>query len=387
VLRVIARMNLGGPAHHVSILHTRLDPARFDCRLLSGLPGAGEEAFVPPPLANGTRARLVPGLGSAIHPVRDLCALVGVIRAIREFRPDIVHTHTAKAGVLGRLAALVASRRRPIVIHTYHGHVLEGYFGAVRSAAYRAAERMLGRVSDRLVGVSQATVDDLARLRVAPRSQFRVVRLGLELRPLLEASSADGMDFRRAAGASEGEILLGFVGRLVPIKRVDLLIRALALARARGSPVRLAVVGDGADRGNLERLARWERVTEHVSFLGYRRDMVGITSGLDVAVLASDNEGTPVFLIEAAAAGRPAVATAVGGVGEVVTSDTGILVPPGDHLALSRAIERLASDRPLRATLGRRAREHVRDRYDAPRLVADIESLYEEVLADAFTRS
>jgi glycosyltransferase involved in cell wall biosynthesis len=171
-------------------------------------------------------------------------------------------------------------------------------------------------------------------------------------------------------------VLLTFVGRLVPIKRVDLALRALAHARERGAPVRLAIVGDGDQRPALESLARDLRVDEVTAFLGYREDMVGVTAGSDLALLTSANEGTPVSLIEAAAAGRPAVATAVGGVGDVVTPETGVLVPAGDTAALGAAIARLAGDPELRAGMGEAGREHVRGRFSAGRLLDDMDALY-----------
>src|SRR6478735_7755654 len=159
VMRVIARLNMGGPAHHVGFLSGLLDPERYETVLLHGDVGAGEAALSSTADRYGVRRETVPGL----RP--ELRALVALVRAVRRFRPDIVHTHTAKAGMLGRLAAL-AMRPRPIIVHTYHGHVLEGYFGRLLNAFYRALERGLARVSDALIGVSSATVDDLVRLRI-----------------------------------------------------------------------------------------------------------------------------------------------------------------------------------------------------------------------------
>ena len=178
----------------------------------------------------------VPGLGPVPRPLDDLRALVALMRHVRRFRPDIVHTHTAKAGILGRLAARLALGRAPIVIHTYHGHVLRGYFGPRTEAVYRLLERVLGRLSTRLIGVSPATVDELVALRVAPRRQFAALPIGLDLdRFLAVGPAADGL--RGALGAGPDTLVATFVGRLVPIKRVDLLIDAVKLARARGADV------------------------------------------------------------------------------------------------------------------------------------------------------
>jgi glycosyltransferase involved in cell wall biosynthesis len=380
VLRVIARLNMGGPAHHVGLLGSLLDPERYESLLLHGEVGSGEDSLEESVRARGVRMARVPGLGPELRPHDDARALASLVRAMRLTRPNIVHTHTAKAGMLGRLAAVLAGDPRPAIVHTYHGHVLEGYFGPLRNAAYRGLERRLARVSDRLIGVSQATVDDLVRIGVAERAKFEVIPIGLDLDPFLQAGPDAGSGFRGEAGVQANEVLLTFVGRLVAIKRVDVLLRAVARARELGAPVRLAVVGDGGERKTLARLAVELGIAGHVVFAGYRADMVAVASATDLAVLSSDNEGTPVWLIEAAAAGAPAAAVSVGGVPDVVTSQTGALARPGDADALGRAIAELSLDPERRAALSEAARRHVAERYAAERLVRDVEALYEGLL-------
>jgi glycosyltransferase involved in cell wall biosynthesis len=372
-MRVIARLNIGGPAYHVSLLSGRLDPERYDVLLVAGRPGPGEGSFEDLARHYGANLRMLPSLSPEIDPRADLQALRELRRIVRTFKPHIVHTHTAKAGALGRAAALLAGRRRPVIVHTYHGHVLEGYFGPAVTAGYRAVERGLARFSDRLVGVSQATVDDLVRLRVAPPERFTVIPLGLELDRFLS------LEPRPDPG--DGDAVALYTGRLVPIKRVELLLRALARARAGGARLSLVVLGDGELRAGLERLAAQLGIAGAVSFLGYRDDVLDHLAAADMAVLSSANEGTPVALIEAAAAGRPLVGTRVGGVADVVGPGTGLLVESGDEEQLASALSRLAADRELRLAMGARAREHVRARYDSRRLLSDMDHLYTELLA------
>jgi glycosyltransferase involved in cell wall biosynthesis len=374
-------MNIGGPAHHVSMLSGRLDPDRFQTLLVHGRIAVSEGSFEYLAEREGCTVEVVAGLGPEIRPLSDLRALVGLIGVIHRFRPHIVHTHTAKAGFLGRLAAVLGPGPRPIIVHTYHGHVLEGYFGPRTTAVYRFVERRLATVSDWLIGVSRATVDDLVRLGVAGRDRFRMIPIGLDLerfrQPDLEAAAA----LRRECGAGDTDVLAAYVGRLVPIKRVDLVLRAVAEARRQAPPLRLVVAGDGERRQELERLADQLGLLDVVTFLGYVSDSSRVAAAADIAILASDNEGTPVALIEAAAAGRPAVATAVGGVPEVVVPGAGLLAPRGDYRALADALIRCARDAPLRTRMGARAREHVLRRFSIERLVSDIEDLYDELLA------
>jgi glycosyltransferase involved in cell wall biosynthesis len=300
---------------------------------------------------------------------------------MRRERPDIVHTHTAKAGFLGRLAARLALGPRPIVVHTYHGHVLEGYFGRAQTALYRGLERTLGMVSDALIGVSQATVDDLVRLGVAPRHKFQVIPLGLDLDRLTQL----GDDVRRRGRAEldlgADDVAAVFMGRLVPIKRVDRLIDALATVRSLGVPLVLIVVGGGELEDSLRAQAQALGVGDAIRFAGYRADVAPMLAAADLAVLSSANEGTPVALIESAAAGLPLVATDVGGVAEVVVEGTGSLIGQDDAQGLVDAIAALARDPALRARCGAAARSHVLGRYAAARLVDDVDTLYRELAA------
>jgi len=399
VLRVIGRLNMGGPAHQAGLLSgRRFDPERYETLLVHGSLAAGEASLAGIAETEGATMRHIPALQQQVHPLRDSRALLQLIRLARAFKPDIVHTHTAKAGFLGRQAALTV-RPRPVVVHTYHGHVLEGYFGPAKARLYLELERALGRVSDRLIGVSQATVDDLVRLGVAPRDRFQVVPLGLDLERLAEpprssfhppgggnddrAGELPGMrdETRAELGLEEDDVLLVFVGRFAPIKRLDLLLEAVAQAARREPRLRLAVVGDGDERPALERRAGELGIGASVTFLGYRRELRPVFAAADIAVLSSDNEGTPVSLIEAAAAGLPAVSTDVGGVGEVVGPETGILAPPGDPAALATAISAMAADPERRQAAGAAARKRSVERYGVQRLLADIDALYAGLVA------
>lgn len=373
-------MNLGGPAYHVSLLTLGLDAERYRTQLLHGAVGPGEASLEELINRPGVQAERLPSLGPAIDPRRDLRVLVALVRMIRRSRPHVIHTHTAKAGLLGRVAAVLALGRRPVVVHTYHGHVLRGYFGPSASELYRRVEQALGKVSDALVCVSLANRDELVELRVAPAGKFRVIPLGLELDDFLALESQPAARSRLELPIERDDVVATFVGRLVPVKRVEMLLHAIALARAGDTRIKLLVVGDGEMRAGLTALSRNLGLDGAVHFLGYRRDLVDIAAATDVAVLTSVTEGTPVSLIQAAAAARPVVSTAVGGVGEVVPEGAGILVEDGDVNGFAEALVRFASDREERWEAGRQGREHVRVRFDSRRLVVDIEDLYDSLL-------
>jgi glycosyltransferase involved in cell wall biosynthesis len=300
-------------------------------------------------------------------------------------RPHILHTHTAKAGAVGRIAATLAGDARPpIVVHTFHGHVLRGYFDPSRTAFFRVLERTLARRTTRLVAVSPEVRDDLVALGVAPAEKFSVIRLGIDLDRRLTGPDDGGVAFRRLFGVGADEFVVGWVGRMTAIKRVDDVLLAFRRLRERGVKARLCLVGDGPDREQVEQRAHDLGVVRHVLFVGYQRDIAPYYSFFDAFVLPSANEGTPVSAIESLAAARPVVATRVGGTPDVVEDGAdGILVPVGDVEAIAAALERLARDADLRRRLGEHGRERVVPRYRVERLVDDVDALYRELLSSA----
>ena len=379
VARVITRLNVGGPAQQAILLAAGLDSGCFATTLITGRPGPDEGDLSGFALSRGVTPISIPDLGRAVRPAGDLAALVRLIRLFREIRPDIVHTHTAKAGTLGRLAARVA--RVPVTIHTFHGHVLDGYFSAPVTRVFLEIERRLARKTTRLVTLAPGLRDALLAMRIGLPDQIAVIPLGLELERFAEACRG-GEALRRALDIPAGATVLGSIGRLVPIKDHATLFRALARP-GDVLPMHLLVAGDGECRGDLTRLAEALGIRSQVHFLGWRSDLEAILDATDMIVSSSRNEGTPVALIEAMAAGVPVVATAVGGVPDLVQHDvTGWLVPPGDPEALAGAIRRLVVAPTIRARLAAAARPLALDRHGARGLIRRVEELYTGVLAD-----
>jgi glycosyltransferase involved in cell wall biosynthesis len=376
ILRVFSRLNVGGPSLHVIHLAAGLEAHGFVTRLVVGRESEREGNLMDLALERHVDVQALPGLGREIRPFSDLRALVGLVRLARRFRPHVVHTHTAKAGVLGRVAARLA--RVPVVVHTYHGHVLREYFGRVTSAVFGAIERFLAHRTDGLVTVSESVKSDLVAMGIAPADRIRVVPLGLELAPFTGTLPRGVL--RADAGFAAEAPLVGMVGRLVPVKDVSTFLRAARLVHAHRPDVRFSLVGDGPDRPSLEAQAAAVGLQGLVCFHGWRRDLPAVYGDLDVVVNASRNEGTPVALIEALAAGRPVVATAVGGTPDVLENGAhGALVPAQDEQALAAAIE-AALAAPPSATRVAAARAHVLARYGVSRLLSDLAALYRELL-------
>jgi glycosyltransferase involved in cell wall biosynthesis len=380
VLRAIARLNVGGPALHVTYLSRGLAERGYDTTLVAGEIASGEESMAFVAERAGVDVVPVAGLSREVSPLRDLLAAIRLARLIRALRPQIVHTHTAKAGAVGRTAAVLAGRPRPLVVHTFHGHVLHGYFGAMGSRAFRLIETALARVTDVLVAVSPQVRDELVRLGVAPAEKFTVVRLGIELEPRVRCTE-DRAEIRARLGIGSERFVIGWFGRMTGVKRTEDLLGALAALRARGVDALLLLVGDGVDRVRLEEEAFRLGLARHCLFLGYQEDVARWYAACDAVALTSANEGTPVTIIEALAARRPVVVTSVGGVPDVVAEGVdGFLVEPGDTAALADRLERLAADPVLRAALGERGRARALARYSVGRLVDDVDLLYRSLL-------
>ena len=369
ILRIIARMNVGGPAWQVSVLTRGLDEHRFESRLVVGDVGEGEADFIA--LRDPELPVLkIPALGRSVRFGGDLRAFVAIRRAIRDYRPDIVHTHTAKAGVLGRLAA--ATCRVPVRVHTFHGHVLHGYFKRWVTRLVRIVEGLLARRTTALVAVGERVRDELLGAGIGRSDQYVVIPPGvaLEARP-------DRVSARGSLGLPVDQPVVLFVGRLTAVKRPDRLIEAMDLVLQRRPDVILAIAGEGDLFEETRVLA--EPLGPSVRFLSWRRDITCLYAAADCMVLTSDNEGMPVTLIEAAVAGGPSVTTNVGSAREVVLDGvTGLVVAPS-AAAVADGLVRLL-DNDLRHRMGAAARARAETEFCTQRLIADHEALYERLL-------
>lgn len=396
VLRIIDRLNVGGPAKHVTWLEAGLRERGFVSHLITGVVAQGEGDMGYFAAEQGVEPIVIPEMSREIG-AGDLATIVKVYREMRRFRPDVVHTHKSKAGVVGRLAALLyrwatpaallLRPRRCRVVHTFHGHTFDGYFGPVRSRVYRAIERVLARLAtDRIVVVSEQQRREIGeRFGVGRPQQFRVVPLGIDVAAV--AAHSRGI-LRRELGVRDDQLLLGIVGRLCDIKNHEMLLRVFAQL---GANVRLAVIGDGELRERLEGLAHDLALTPRIFFLGFRPDVLSLYADLDVVCLTSKNEGTPVTLIEAMAAGRPVAATAVGGVVDILGErrserdgfavwSHGVSAASGDADGFARALTFLVERPDLRAEMGRAGCDFVRRSLAKERLVEDVAALYRDLV-------
>lgn len=378
VVRVFSRLNIGGPSWHVILLTSGLVAAGYETRLMVGRESPSEGNFLELAGRRGIRCWTVDALGREIRPLPDLVALWRLFREIRAFRPQIVHTHTAKAGVLGRLAARLSGV--PVVVHTFHGHVLKGYFGPAKTAFFRWLETRLAATTDSVIAVSEAVKADLVEMGVAPAAKIRVIPLGLDLERLAQPLPRGKL--RAESGVAETVPLVGIVGRLVPIKDVGTFLEAARRVLAQRPETRFAIVGDGEERASLESQARELGLGPSLHFHGWKTDVAEVLGDLNLVVNCSRNEGTPVALIEALAAGKPVVATAVGGTPDVLGPNRhGLLVPAGDPEALASAILDCLANPTAAAERARSGQQHVLARHSVTRLLGDVDGLYRELLA------
>jgi glycosyltransferase involved in cell wall biosynthesis len=386
VVRIITRLNVGGPSIQASTLSHRLSARGFDTLLVHGQLGAGE-GDMSYMVRGDVRTRYLPSLRRPIAPAHDALAFAQLIDILRDTRPDIVHTHMAKAGTLGRLAAAVYNQtagrgRRARVIHTYHGHVLEGYFSARTAALFTAAERQLARLSDAIVAISPEIKRELlTEYRIGRADQYHVIPLGFDLSALAAIDDDARRQAREALDIPPQAHVVSTVGRLTAIKQHALFLETAALVAARDPAALFLIAGDGELRAELEASARALGIANRVRFLGWRRDLATIYGATDVFLLTSRNEGTPVALIESLAAAVPGVSTDVGGIRDVIDSDdVGLLAPFGDAALLADHIGALLADPDRRRRMGELGRRSMTARYTLDRLVDDVERLYRQLL-------
>jgi glycosyltransferase involved in cell wall biosynthesis len=407
ILRIIARLNVGGPARHVVWLTDGLRANGYDTTLVTGVVPPGEDDMTYFAQSAGVTPHVIPQMSREIS-LRDALASWKIFRLMLRERPDLVHTHTAKAGTVGRVAgllyrwltpaALIGKPRACRFVHTYHGHVFHSYYGPAKTNLFLTIERALARlVTDRIIVLSEQQRREInEKFRVGKPEQFAVIPLGLDL------SVFENWQSRRSLLRSElkidDELLIGIVGRLTDVKNHDFFLRvAKKLIQSDTSGrrrLRFLIIGDGSMRPRLEAAADKFGISDDVIFVGTRNDPENFYPALDVVVLTSHNEGTPLTLIEAMANERPVVATAVGGVVDLLGSpeprsepdsgyalcSRGVLVDSGNVEYFASGVQRLIDDAELRARLGRQGREFVLQNYAKERLITDITNLYEQLL-------
>lgn len=419
VVRIIARLNVGGPAKHVAWLEAGLRRRGVESLLVAGVVPPGEDDMGYFAESLGVRPSFIREMSREVSP-KDLITAWKLYRLLLRERPDIVHTHTAKAGTVGRTAGLLyrwltpsalwGRPRRCRFVHTYHGHIFHSYYGRWKTRLFLAVERALARLAtDRIIVISPQQFREIhERFRVGRARQFAVVPLGLDTAPFRDWA-ARRERLRREWGAGERDTLIGIVGRLAEVKNHSLFLEAAALFKERraeegagdGGRLRFIIIGDGHLRVDLEAQAYALGLGGDVEFTGVRDDPEDFYPALDIVALTSLNEGTPLTLIEAMANARAVVATAVGGVVDLLggveeselrrphawqVCERGVQVRPGDAEAFAAALAHLVTNPELRAALGERGREFVERSYSVERLVADVHDLYEDILNTAETR-
>src|SRR3954470_17769238 len=415
VVRIIARLNVGGPAKHVAWLEAGLRGAGVRSLLVAGVVPKGEDDMGYFAEGLGVEPYVIPEMSREVSP-KDALTVWKLYRLMLRERPDVVHTHTAKAGTAGRGAgplykwltpsALVGKPRRCRFVHTYHGHIFHSYYGRWKTRLFLFVEQALARLAtDRIVVISPRQLEEInSRFRVGRREQFTIIPLGLDTRPF-DDWRARRAHARAEMGALEQDVLVGIVGRLTEIKNHELFLEAAALLKEMRAHdpsavgrVRFVVIGDGHLRERLEARARALGLSDDVEFAGLRDDPEDFYPALDVVALTSHNEGTPLTLIEAMANSRACVATAVGGVVDLLggldeselrrphhwqVCERGVQVRAGDAEAFADALAHLAARPELRESLGERGREFVAQKYSVGRLVSDVLGLYEELAPHA----
>ncbi len=374
VMIIIARLNIGGPASHVVLLAQGLKRLGYEVDLVCGPVGSDEGDMSYYAAERGIEPIVIPTLRRELHFGRDSKALFALMRLIRRRRPDIVHTHTAKAGFLGRWAARACGIRS--ILHTYHGHVFHSYFGPGKTAFFVCLERASARVTRAIITLSESLRSELTRrYHIARPEAVHVIPLGIDLRGLSAASKEAAHAIRLRWGGEQEASMVGIVGRLVPVKDHALFLRAAHRTAEQIPGARFLIVGDGPLRSELERKARQLGLGESAVFTGWVRDLEPLYRALDLTVITSRNEGTPVSLIEALAAQCPVVATDVGGVRDLLQGGAwGRLVASGDECALAQAMIEVLRNPPDMETVSREVRRH----YGVDPMIRDTAALYEE---------
>ena len=366
VMRIIARMNVGGPAVQVTGLMRGFNKVEFDQRLYTGFCSMNEADYLKL-VAVDVKARRINGLGRRVNLLGDLTAFVTLFREMREFNPDIIHTHTAKAGFLGRLAAIIAAPRS-IRIHTFHGHLLNGYFEPSKQFLVVMAEKILALLTDQLLAVGDKVRLDLLNAGIGSQKKFELMPPGFTLKTL-----PDKIESRSAYDLNVDRIQCAIIGRITKIKRPDRFLDVVSEIKKRGVAIDFFMAGDGELLESCRKRIAKEDLP--VKVLGWQTNIESVLAAADIIVLTSDNEGTPLSLIQAGMAGLPVVTTRVGSVSEIVLDGVTGLITSSDVQEIADALQKLAKSHELRTQMGASAQEFTLANFGVKRLVNDHEVL------------
>jgi glycosyltransferase involved in cell wall biosynthesis len=372
VLRIISRMNVGGPAVQISGLMRGLDPKSFEHKLLTGHCDENESDYLIS-TANDINVTRIDGLGRSIKPISDVIALIATIKIIREYRPDIVHTHTAKAGVIGRLASIL-SGYHSIRVHTFHGHLLQGYFSPWKTKIIIFVEFFLGVFTKKLVAVGDKVQKDLIEAGIGNKEKFTVIPPGLVLGDIPSSKNA-----KKTLNLDLDYSYCSLIGRVTQIKRPDRFLKVVEELVTRKVKVKFIVAGSGELFESTEKLIKEKSLP--VLCLGWRSDIELILAASDIVILTSDNEGTPLSLIQAGMAGVPVVSTNVGSVSEIVLNQKTGLITSLDVQELANAVQTLIDDTTLHKKLGDEAKKFTLSHFSVNRLISDHEALYRGLIS------
>ena len=368
VIQIIARMNVGGPAVIVADLMRSIDSSKVEQVLITGYCDSNEADYLET-VATDIKATRIAGLGRSVSLVSDIRAFFALVAMIKKIAPDVIHTHTAKAGVLGRLAAILAGRSAKRV-HTFHGHLLHGYFSGWKVKLVIAIEKFLAKRTDVLVAVGNQVKEDLLAAGIGKSDQYRIFFPGL-----IEPKKFSKDVARQQFAMDAGDIYVAYVGRMTAIKRPDRLLNTAAEIKTRNLPVKFIVAGEG----DLFEATKHdsERRELPVTFLGWRKDIGALFAASDIAILTSDNEGIPLTLIQAAQASLPIVATDVGSISDIVVHEVNGYLVDSEPAALADALQKLAIDPVLRQIMGDAGRERTSRYFSLEKMCADHTELYQ----------
>ncbi|MBL4623640.1 MAG: glycosyltransferase [Flavobacteriales bacterium] len=389
VLRIINRFNLGGPTYNVGYL-TKYMEDEFETLLVGGMKDESEDSseFIVEKL--GLSPVIIPEMKREINFKLDRIVYKKIKQIIKDFRPDIVHTHASKSGAIGRLAA--ANMKVPIILHTFHGHVFHSYFGQMKTMSYKKIERYLAKKSTRLIAISDIQKHELAKVhKIAPENKFNVIPLGFDLQRFQDDYEEKRTSFRNKYNVQNDEIAIGIIGRLVPVKNHKLFLKGIKyLVDNSRKKIRVFIIGDGELRPEIEQNCNHLHLefgshadNKLITFTSWVRDVSTVYPGLDIVVLTSLNEGTPVSLIEAQAANKPIVSTNVGGIENVVIPQKTALLSNilDDQLFFENLIS-LAESETKRKSMEQYGWKHVQAKFSYYRLVSDMKQLYFELLEE-----